>query len=105
MDVMDTLKSYFTQSHFTSVQNIMRERQMRRNQQIEQAIFLSHLFIISLMIAILLLGFVAVKHICPDSSHRGKNTRLGLYALLLLSGGQIGWLYILLWLANINLCA
>ena len=102
---MDLLTSYFTQSHFTSVKNIMREREILHNQEIGQAIFLSHVFIISLMIAIIILGVVAVKHICPDSSDRGKNTRLGLYALLLISGGQIGWLYILLWLANINLCA
>ena len=51
-----------------------------------------------------MLGFLAVPHICPDTSERGKNTRLGLYALLLVSGGQIGWLYILLWIFKINMC-
>lgn len=99
---MVNIKSYFTQSHFTSVKDIVDEH---RRQDINQAIFFGNMFIVALMIAILLLGFFAVKHICPDSSERGKNTRLGLYALLLITGGQIGWLYILLWIANINLCA
>jgi hypothetical protein len=98
---MDTLKKYFSQSHFSSIQDIVDEQ---RNQDINQAIFLSNVFIVALMVGILILGFVAVRHICPDPSERGKNTRLGLYFLLLVTGGQIGWLYILLWLANINLC-
>jgi len=101
---MDLLSNYFTQSHFATASDIMRERERLRNQKIGQEIFLSHLFIISLMVVIIILGFTAVNHICPDKSDRGKNTRLGLYFLLLISGGQIGWLYILLWIANINLC-
>ena len=99
---METLKKYFTQSHFASMQDIMEEQ---RQQGIEQAIALSNLFIIGLMVGTLVLGFMAVPKICTDQTERGKNTRLGMYILLLLSGGQIGWLFIILWLAKVNVCA
>ena len=104
---MDTIKSYFTQSHFASMHHIMEERRRRKrqhDQEVEQAIFLSNVFIICLIIGILISGFLAVPHLCPDNSDRGKNTRLGLYFLLILTGGQIGWLFILLWIFNINIC-
>ena len=55
---------------------MVQRRQMlqhEQNEQIKEAFFLS-----SLMVAILVMGFVAVQHICPDTSERGKNTRLGL---------------------------
>ena len=100
---MDTIKNYFTQSHFASMSQIIEEHR-RREQEVDQAIFLSNIFIVCLIIGILLAGFLAVPHICPDNSERGKNTRLGLYFLLILTGGQIGWLFILLWIFNINIC-
>jgi hypothetical protein len=104
---MDTIQNYFTQSHFASMSQIIEEhrrRDRRREQEVDQAIFLSNIFIVCLIIGILLAGFLAVPHICPDNSERGKNTRLGLYFLLILTGGQIGWLFILLWIFNINIC-
>ena len=105
---MDNLKSYFSQSHYTTINDMILQKQMmerERDQKIKEAFFFSSLFILSVMIAILVCGFLAVPHLCPDSSERGKNTRLGLYFLLLVTGGQIGWLYILLWIVNINMCA
>jgi hypothetical protein len=107
-EVLDSIKSYFSQSHFTSVNNLMNRREMleyERDQKIKEAFFFHSLFILTIMVAILVSGFLAVPHLCPDSSERGKNTRLGLYFLLLVTGGQIGWLYILLWIVNINVCA
>ena len=104
---MDSIKEYFSQSHFSSMNNIINRRQMleyERDEQIKQAFLFSSLFIVAIIIGILMLGFLAVPHICPDTSERGKNTRLGLYALLLVTGGQIGWLYILLWIFKINMC-
>jgi hypothetical protein len=53
----------------------------------------------------IILGFVAVRHLCIDSSMRGKNIRLVMYILLLLTKGQIAWLYILLWLLQIDICS
>ena len=105
---MEDVKKYFSQSHFTSMEQMIKQKQMleyERDEQIKQAFFMSSLFIMALMIGILVAGFMAVPHLCPDNSDRGKNTRLGLYFLLLVTGGQIGWLYILLWLTNINFCA
>jgi hypothetical protein len=72
--------------------------------EILQIYFMSSLFIFSLIMIIIVSGFLAVPNICKDSSERGKNTRLGLYFLLLITGGQVGWLYILLWIFNINIC-
>ena len=100
--MLEELTDYFTQSHFTSMKNIADQH---RERGIDQAIALSNVFILCLIVGTLLLGFMAVPHICSDNSERGKNTRLGLYILLLLSGGQIGWLYILLWVAKVNICA
>lgn len=99
--MLEELKTYFTQSHFASVQDIIDER---NRQGIEQAIALSNLFILALMVGVIILGFMAVPKICTDPTDRGKNTRLGMYILLLMSGGQIGWLYIILWLAKVNIC-
>lgn len=99
--MLEELKKYFTQSHFASVQDIIDERNRRG---IEQAIALSNLFILALIVGVIVLGFMAVPKICTDQTDRGKNTRLGMYILLLLSGGQIGWLYIILWLAKVNVC-
>ena len=55
-------------------------------------------------IAIFILAFMAVPNICPDNSERGKNTRLGLYGLLLLSGGRVGIFYIIMSMAKLNIC-
>ena len=99
---METLKNYFSQSHFASVQEIM---QQQENDQLKDKVNMFNALIISaLVISILVLGFMAVPHLCPENTERGKNTRLGLYFLLLITGGQIGWLYILLWLVSINIC-
>ena len=62
-------------------------------------------FFILLVITIITLvfGFIAVSKICPGNSERAKNIRLGLYAILLLTEGGVGWIYIAIWLLNINL--
>ena len=104
--IVSGLKNYFTQSHFASVSDIIEERRAAQEQEeINTAFALSHVFIMILMVTIIVFGFMAVQHLCDDNTERGKNTRLGMYILLLLSGGQIGWLYIILWIAKINICA
>ena len=62
-------------------------------------------FLLFFIITGILIGFMAVPRLCKDSSDRGKNVRLGLYALLILTGGQFGWFFGLLWLFKINICA
>jgi hypothetical protein len=71
---------------------------------IEMAYMLSNTFIIIIITVSIIAGFLAVGNICKADSERGKNTRLGLYALLVLSGGMIGWVYILLWILKIDIC-
>ena len=105
-------KSYFTKSHFTNISNLITSKfgnrgyddEMYSSSDVETAFMLSNFFIASMIIASIVLGFMAVNKICNDQTERGKNTKLGLYALLLLTGGQIGWIYILLWIFKIDLC-
>jgi len=54
---------------------------------------------------IFILGIISVNKICKDKTERGKNTRLGLYALLVLSGGQSAWVYLILWIMKIDVCS
>lgn len=63
------------------------------------------LMILILVIAGFMLGWVAVSHICKGTDERSKNIRLGLYAIMLFTGGQAGFLYCLLWLFKVNVCA
>ena len=60
-------------------------------------------FMIILIIVMTIYAFLAVEKICPGGSERSKNTRLGLYALLIISGGSVSWIYIVMGLLNINL--
>ena len=72
---------------------------------LETVYMLSNMFIIVLFIVSMIMGFIAVNNICRDSTARGKNTRLGLYLLMVLSGGSIAWVYVLLWLLKIDICS
>jgi len=65
---------------------------------------MSDLVVFVIIILSIIFGFIAVNNICKVDSERGKNTRLGLYVLLILSGGMVGWLYILLWVLKIDVC-
>ena len=104
-------KNYFTQSHFTSINNLIKSKfgcdedmMEYSSQDIKMAFMLSNLFILILIVLSICFGFIAVGNICNDTTERGKNTRLGLYVLLILTGGQVGWIYILLWLLKIDIC-
>ena len=56
--------------------------------------------VLTLIIISIVFGFIAVAKISPGNSDRAKNIRLGLYAILLLTEGRVGWIYIGLWLFN-----
>jgi hypothetical protein len=60
--------------------------------------------ILFIAIVSMVLGFVAVNRLCDGTSERAKNTRLGMYLLLILSGGLVGWAYILMWILGISVC-
>jgi len=107
-------KDYFTKSHFSNIEDLYTSTFGKRNKNdkillnrssdIETAFMISNFFITIMIIASIVLGFMAVTQICTDQTERGKNTRLGLYILLILTGGQIGWIYILLWVFKVNVC-
>jgi len=58
-----------------------------------------------LMFGGVILGWMAVSHLCNGKDERSKNIRLGLYVLLLFTGGNVGWFYAILWLLKVNVCA
>ena len=61
------------------------------------------LFVIIIVLSFVI-GWIAVSNICKGTDTRSKNIRLGLYAMLLLSGGRLGLLYVLLWIFRVNVC-
>ena len=107
--VCNAAKEYFTKSAFSSVSNMVKSNFGQMNQyddeEIRTAIQLSNTFMMLLVVFGIIIGFIAVPHLCKDSSERGKNVRLVLYIILILTGGQFGWLFALLWLFKINICA
>ena len=105
--------SYFTKSHFTNINDLYKSKfgssgeeynEMNSLSDVKMAFMLSNLFIMIMIIASIVLGFMAVTRICSDQTERGKNIRLGLYGLLIITGGQVGWLYLLLWIFKIDIC-
>jgi hypothetical protein len=107
-------KSYFTNSTISNLRGIMKSKFGCDNEynhdngyssnEVQTAFMVSNLSIFILIIVSIVLGFIAVNKICKDPSERGKNTRLGLYAILILTGGQVGWIYILLWIMKFDIC-
>uniref|UniRef100_A0A6C0I8S8 Uncharacterized protein n=1 Tax=viral metagenome TaxID=1070528 RepID=A0A6C0I8S8_9ZZZZ len=63
------------------------------------------LTIFILAIVSIIIGYIAVGKICTGTDTRSKNIRLGMYALLILTGGSTGFLYLLLWIFKVNVCA
>ncbi len=114
--VKSGFKSYFTNSTFSNIQGLVKSKfgsqcnchtmdeQEYSPQDIQMAFMISNISVFILIVVSIVLGFIAVGKICKDPTERGKNTRLGLYAILLLTGGQVGWIYILLWVMKIDLC-
>ena len=116
-------KSYFTKSSLTNIKRLSKSKfgnmhdiddmggmdgmgsyGVYNNQDVQTSAALSNLFLVVLMIAGIIIGFFAVPHLCNDNTERGKNVKLGLYVLLILTGGQVGWFLALLWLFKINIC-
>ena len=104
---------YFTNSHFSNINNLIKsefgidkdsKKTLYNSSDVKTAFMISNLFISIMIIASIVLGFMSVTEICKDQTERGKNTRLGLYILLILTGGQIGWLFLLLWVFKVNVC-
>ena len=113
--VKSGFKSYFTNSTLSNLKSISKSKfgsdccgcdgengYSSRDSQTTSMV--SNLLVFILIIVSVVFGFIAVRNICKDSSERGKNTRLGLYALLILTGGQVAWIYILLWIMKLDIC-
>ena len=62
-------------------------------------------FVFILLLALAVLGWVAVGKICKGTDDRSKNIRLGLYALLFFTSGGAGGIYLILWMLQVNVCA
>ena len=100
-------KSYFTTSAFGLLNNMKStfgKMDIYDSDEVQSAVAMNQMFIGIMVIVGIIIGFMAVPHLCPDQSERGKNVRLGLYVLLIVTGGQLGWFMALLWLFKINIC-
>ena len=93
------LQKYISKGAFGALQDKSTFDQSYEDTKVSNA-FISLLIIVSIVY-----GFLAVNKICKSDSERSKNTRLGLYILLILSGGTVGWIYILIQLLKIDICA
>ena len=104
--MFDSVKNYFTKSAFSCMCDMMEEGAYidTQDDDAKMEYYINLIVLVVISVGVLIYGFLAVPKLCPDTSERGKNTRLGLYALLLFTGGQIGILYIILSMANVNLC-
>ena len=60
------------------------------------------IFMLTIIIITVAFAFLAVQHISPGESGTSRNIRLGMYALLVLSGGSVAWMYILMWALKIK---
>jgi hypothetical protein len=61
------------------------------------------LFLYIIIIALIIFGYIAVGKIIKGDTERDKNIRIGMYVLLLLTGGRVGIIFIFLWIFNINI--
>jgi hypothetical protein len=105
MNFVNDVKKYFTTNAFGLVKSRFGCNDCNyQDEEMKEAIAMSNLFIAVLILTGIIIGFFAVPNLCPDTSDRGKNVRLGLYILLILTGGQLGWFFALLWLFKINIC-
>ena len=60
-------------------------------------------FLIIISVLIILLGFVAVGRICRGNTDKARRTRLILYILLVLTGGNLSIAFILFWMFGITI--
>jgi hypothetical protein len=103
---MKGIKSYFTKGAFGAFNEYKSKYKYYEPGEAnpEDETLATDYFIIITMISLsIIFGFLAVDKICPPTSERTKNIRLGMYGLLVLSCGMIGWIFILMWVLNIRL--
>ena len=101
---MNTLKSYFTKGAFGALKEVKSHYTNNSSEYCEDSeLSLDYFILITIISLSIVFGFLAVDKLCPQNSERSKNIRLGMYGLLILSGGMIGWIFILMWILNIKL--
>jgi len=106
------LKSYFTKGPFNVIKskfgaqsssgNVINNYYMDSEDSSDYDYYIVESMILFIALISMVLGFIAVNKICDGTSDRAKNTRLGMYLLLILSGGLVGWAYILMWVLGIS---
>jgi len=99
------VKSLFTKSPFTLIKDSRNVSKFGAQKDDDYSKFVSDyaLFIGIYFIVVIVLGFMAVSKIAPEKTEHGKNVRLGLYAMLFLTGGQVWAIYVLLWILGVKL--
>jgi hypothetical protein len=102
--VVGAVKSYFSKSGFSSLQQYVSSSDDSYEAMYESYTVLQNVLIMILVIAGIVIGFMAVPNLCPDKSDIGKNARFLMYILLILTGGQIGWFLGVLWVLGFNIC-
>jgi len=109
------VKSYFTKGPFNVIKSKFgadsSSGNVINNYYIEQGsednnydYYIVESVIVLLTIVSVVLGFIAVNKLCDGTSERAKNTKLGMYFLLIFSGGVVGWAFILMWALGITVC-
>ena len=93
------VKTYINQGAFGALKMINKSN--FGQQDIVFSLF-SIVTIILLLTISTVFGIIAVRKICPGNDSRSQNVRIGLYALIFFTSGQISWIYILLWMLGIK---
>ena len=107
MDVLKGMKfglGEYTKSGFIKSLNQIKSKSAFGKSKVSDTYTAAAMFIIiTIMIVSIAFGFLAVPRLAPGNTDRAKNIRLGLYGILLLTEGRVGWIYITLWLLNVKL--
>ena len=92
------LKTYMNEGAFGVLKNMKKSN----FGSTDQSSMVGQLIALVLLVVLVVYGFIAVKKICRGSDLRSQNIRLGMYALLILTGGRAAMIFIVLWLLKVN---
>jgi glucan phosphoethanolaminetransferase (alkaline phosphatase superfamily) len=94
------LKTYMKEGAFGVLKNM--KKSSFGSTGSDQSSMVGQLIALVLLVVLVVYGFLAVKKICRGSDLRSQNIRLGMYALLILTGGRAAMIFIVLWLLKVN---
>jgi hypothetical protein len=84
----------YSSSRFSSVNKSQEDMKMAGN---------IILFTVVLMISLIVMSFIAVGKFIRGNSESANTKRIVAYLLLIFSGFQLSWIYIILWISGANL--